>query len=70
MCSYLTPAPRRKAQINNRHSGLEQTVLVVDLEEFERSSAFQALDFGLPRKAVGRLATNPLLRGCGPALGE
>ena len=70
MCFYLTPAPRRKAQIHDRHPRLKQSVLVVDLEELERSSALEALDLGLPREAVGRLSTNPLLRGGGPALGE
>jgi hypothetical protein len=64
MCSYLTPAPRRKPQIHDRHARLEEPILVVDLEKFERGSALQALNFGLPREAVGRLATNPLLRGC------
>lgn len=70
MCFYLTPTPWRKAQIDDRHSGLEQTIFVIDLEELERSSAFQSLDFGLPREAVGRLPTKPLLRRCGPTLGE
>jgi hypothetical protein len=67
---YLTPAPRCKAQIYDRHPRLEQSVLVIDLEKLERSSALQALNLGLPREAVGRLSTNPLLRRGGPALGE
>lgn len=70
MCFYLTPTSRRKAQIDHRHARLKQTILVIDLEELERSSAFQSLDFGLPRKAVGRLPTKPLLRRCTPTLGE
>jgi hypothetical protein len=70
MCFYLTPTAWRKAQIDNRHAWLEQTIFVIDLKKLEGRSAFQSLDFGLPREAVGRLPTKPLIRRCAPTLGE
>lgn len=64
MYMYLRPRPRRIPQIHHRLPRLEETVSIIDLQEFECGSAFQTLHFGLARESVFALPVDPAFGGC------
>jgi hypothetical protein len=63
---YLTPAPRREAQIYNRHAWLEKTVPVIDLQELKRRATLQTGYFCGFGEGVLRLAIDPFLAAVVP----